>query len=109
MGHVHIVAHEEDTDPHDHKVHETFIEALHHDIRHALSSQFVTKWIFTAVSKFRFHKPVQAISLAHFLEPDTIIVSPIPSLYQALSFDGMPHFILSNRLLSITDLPPPTA
>jgi hypothetical protein len=68
VGHAHISKLVLETDHHDHEpLAERVLEPLH-DIWHTVPPQSDTIEYYIAVSTFRFHKPVQSISFAHFLD-----------------------------------------
>jgi len=108
VGHAHISTIVSDIDHHDHEPSAERVPESSQEIWHTVPLQSVTVGYYTAVSKFRFNKPVQAIPFADFWDTGITLSSLIPSQYKFLSSDDIPIFILSNRLLSVIDLPPPS-
>lgn len=109
VGHAHISAIAEEAHHHSGESH-AHLESLEswHDHGHSIPTLPVAIPVYTVVSKFRINISLQIETFAYALVIVPHLSALIPSQLKFLPEDNIPFFILSNRILSVTDLPPPT-
>lgn len=108
VGHAHLSTGKWEADHHHHEAqdHQGVLEFLH-DHGHSAEPLPVTALVYKVVSKFRFNVSFQANTFAYSASIIPHFSSPILSQFEFLPEGDVPLLILSNRILSVTDLPPP--